>query len=68
MGVIPSSYSIIVTLMNFGSTEFLRTTPCLFMLFMAATTFTLTRCSRTNKFRSRRAYRAKTYCATDTEG
>src|SRR6516162_1073001 len=38
------------------------------MLFMAATTFTLTRCSRTNRFRSRRAHRAKTYCATETAG
>src|SRR5215471_6612033 len=37
------------------------------MLFMAATTFTLTYCSRTDKFRCRRTCSAKIYCATRTE-
>src|SRR5215470_16303483 len=37
------------------------------MLFMAATTFTLTYCSRTDKFRCRRTRGVKIYCATRTE-
>src|SRR6516165_10912232 len=37
------------------------------MLFMAATTFTLTYCSHTDKFRCRRTRSAKIYCATRTE-
>jgi len=37
------------------------------MLFTAAATFTLTNCSRTGRFRSRRAFQTKTRCATQTE-